>query len=262
MISTLIKTAVRNLLKNKTVSFINIAGLAIGLASCITILAYIGYELSYDRFHQNAGRIYRGVIRVTSENEWETSPQMVAAVGPALVEDFPEIEKTVRFRAPEDRYLGYNDRSTFVRNVLYSDSTLFDVFSFRLLRGNPGQALAAPFSIVLSEQTAGKIFGTADALGKTVILDNKDLLTVTGIVPDTNRDPPGRDPLCRSFCGLLPGPAPFVPERCQTHQAGRYSHRTKNRCKKHHCGVAIHRIDRHDHLLYIFIQATRLHPEQ
>ncbi len=184
MIANFFKIAFRNLQKNKSVTFINIAGLAIGLASCITILAYIGYELSFDRFHVNAGRIYRGVVKVTSENEWETSPQMVAAVGPSLTEDFPEIEKTVRFREPEDRYLSFDNRSYFVENVLYSDSTLFEVFSFRLLQGNPEQALRAPFSVVLSEQTAQKIFGTENALGKTVLLDNKELLTVTGIIED------------------------------------------------------------------------------
>jgi len=153
MIGTFFKSALRNLLKNKTVSFINIAGLAIGLASCITILAYIGYELSFDRFHEKAGRIYRGVINVTSEKEWETTPQMVRAVGPSLMEDFPGIEQTVRFRTPEDRYLAYNDRSYLVENVLYTDSTLFDLFSFRLLQGNPEQALAALFQ--LCSQSSG-----------------------------------------------------------------------------------------------------------
>ena len=202
MLGTLIKTALRNLLKNKTVSFINIAGLAVGLASCITILAYIGYELSYDRFHENAVRVYRGVIKVTSEREWETSPQMVAAVGPSLVEDFPEIEKTVRFRTPEDRYLGYNDRTYFVKNVLYSDSTLFYVFSFRLIQGNPEQTLAAPFSIVLSEHTARKIFGKENALGKTLLLDNKDLLTVTGIVEDAPANSHIQYDAFLSFCSL------------------------------------------------------------
>ena len=202
MISTLIKTALRNLLKNKTVSFINIVGLAVGLASCIVILAYIGYELSYDRFNEKAGRIYRGVVKVTSEREWETSPQMVAAVGPSLVEDFPEIEKTVRFRTPEERYLGYSDRSNFVKNVLYSDSTLFDVFSFRLLQGNPDQALADPFSIVLSEQTSRKIFGDEDALGKSVLLDNKDLLMVTGIIEDAPANSHIQYDAFISFCSL------------------------------------------------------------
>lgn len=107
---------------------------------------------------------------------------MVVAVGPSLTEDFPEIEKTVRFRVPEDRYLSYDNRSYFAENVLYSDSALFDIFSFRLLQGNPEQALKAPFSVVLSEQTAHKIFGTENALGKTVLLDNKELFTVTGIM--------------------------------------------------------------------------------
>ena len=202
MIGIFFKTALRNLLKNKTVSFINIVGLAIGLAGCITILAYIGYELSYDRFHEKAGRIYRGVVKVTSEREWETTPQMVAAVGPSLTEDFPEIEKTVRFRIPEDRYLGYDDRSYFVENVLFSDSTLFDVFSFRLLQGNPEQALAAPFSVVLSERTAHKIFGSEDALGKAVLLDNKELLMVTGIIEDAPANSHIQYDAFISFCSL------------------------------------------------------------
>ena len=202
MIGIFIKTALRNLLKNKIVSFINIAGLAIGLASCIIILAYIGYELSFDRFHEKAGRIYRGVVKVTSENEWETTPQMVAAVGPSLTEDFPEIEKTVRFRVPEDRFLGYNDQSYFVKNVIYSDSTLFDVFSFRLLQGNPEQALVAPFSIVLTEQAARKIFGDGDALGKSVLLDNKELLMVTGIIEDAPANSHIQYGAFISFCSL------------------------------------------------------------
>jgi putative ABC transport system permease protein len=202
MLSIFFKTALRNLLKNKTVSLINVLGLALGLASCIIILAYMGYELSYDRFHEKADRIYRGVLHVTSEREWEITPQMVAAVGPSLKEDFPEIEKTVRFRIPEDRYLAYNERSYFVKNVFYSDSALFDVFSFRLLQGNPEQALAAPFSVVLSEQTARKIFGNNEALGKTVLLDNKDLLMVTGIIEDAPANSHIQYGAFISFCSL------------------------------------------------------------
>jgi putative ABC transport system permease protein len=127
---------------------------------------------------------------------------MVAAVGPSLVEDFPEIEKTVRFRTPEERYLGYSNRSNFVKNVLYSDSTLFDVSSFRLLHGNPEQALAAPFSIVISEQKARKIFGKEDVLGKTVLLDNKDLLMVTGIIEDAPANSHIQYDAFISFCSL------------------------------------------------------------
>jgi putative ABC transport system permease protein len=172
------------MLKGRIYSLINIIGLAIGLASCILILSYINNELSFDRFHVRGNRIYRGVIQATSEKGWETTPQMVAAVGPSLNEDFPEIEKTVRFRVPEDRYLEYNNVSHFVKNVIYSDSTLFDVFSFNLIQGNPNLALAAPYSIVLSAFTAKMIFGEENPMGKSLQLDNKDVLTVTGIIED------------------------------------------------------------------------------
>lgn len=179
-----IKTAVRNLLKNKTVALINVIGLAIGLASLILIMGYISHELSYDKFHSKGDRIYRCVFSSSSGSGMEASPQIVAAVGPSLNEDFTEIEKTVRFRYPETRYLDYNHNSFNVKNVLYADSTLFDVFSFKLLQGNSKTALDGPFSIVLSASTAEKIFGKEDPIGKMITLDNKDLLTVTGIVEE------------------------------------------------------------------------------
>jgi putative ABC transport system permease protein len=184
MIQNYINSALRNLLKNKTVSLINIIGLAIGLAAFIMILSFTSHELSFDKFHEKSDRIYRCVFELTSEKGSEACPQMVAACGPSLKEDFPEIDKTVRFREPENRYLGFNNNAFYTKSVLYSDSTLFDVFSFRLLQGNPKTALAAPYSIVLSVKTAEKIFGTGNAVGKMITLDNKDLLTVTGIVED------------------------------------------------------------------------------
>ncbi len=178
------KIALRNLAKNKTISLINIIGLAIGLAAVILILSYINNELSFDKFHDKGNRIYRGIIKTTTDQGIETGPQMIAAVGPSLSEEFPEIEKMVRFREPENKFLTYKDNSFYTNNLLYADSTLFDVFSFRLLTGNPKTALAAPYSIVLSVGTANKIFGKEDPIGKMITLDNKDLLTVTGIAED------------------------------------------------------------------------------
>lgn len=171
-------------MKNKTVSLINIIGLAIGLAAFIIILSYARHELSFDKFHSNGALIYRCIVETKSENQKGTSPQMVAAIGPALEEEITGIEKTVRFRLPEDRYLGYENIPFFVKNILYADSGLFEVFSFRLVRGDPEKALDNPYSIVLSEQTAMKMFGTENAIGKMITLDNKDLLTVTGVVED------------------------------------------------------------------------------
>lgn len=184
MLSNYLKIAVRNLLKNKLISFINIIGLAIGLASFILILCYTNHELSFDRFHTKADRIYRCVITMRSDHGIESCPQMVAAVGPAMAEEFPEIEKVVRFRERDTKYLEFNKKGFYVKDVLYADSTLFNVFSFRLLQGNPINVLANPYSIVLSVKTAKKIFGTEDPIGKMIRLENKDLLTVTGIIED------------------------------------------------------------------------------
>jgi putative ABC transport system permease protein len=184
MFSNYLKTAIRSLLKNKIISMINIVGLAIGLASFMLILSYTNHEISFDRFHANADRIYRCVITMRSDHGIESCPQMVAAVGPALKEEFPEIEKMVRFRERERKYLEFNKKGFYVSDVLYADSTLFEVFSFRLLQGNPMNALANPYSIVLSVKTAERIFGTEDPIGKMITLENKDLLTVTGIIED------------------------------------------------------------------------------
>jgi putative ABC transport system permease protein len=184
MIKNYIITALRSVLKNKTISLINITGLAIGLSAFLIILSYARHELSYDRFHKKGELIYRCIGETRSENQEINSPQMVAAIGPALNEEIPGIVKTVRFRYPDVKILGYENVSHTVKNVLYADSGLFEVFSFKLLKGDPGSALDNPYSIVLSEQTALKIFGTTDALGKTVTLDNKELLNVTGVVED------------------------------------------------------------------------------
>lgn len=184
MIRNYSKTALRNMLKNKTITLIDLIGLAVGLASVILILTYINNELSFDRFHKNEDRIYRGVIKTKSDNGIEISPQMIAAVGPALSKEFPEIEKVVRFRYPESKYFGRNNTEYFIKNVLYADSTLFDVFSFPLLSGNPKTALSKPYSVVLSAGTAEKMFGKENPIGEMITLDNKELLTVTGVVED------------------------------------------------------------------------------
>jgi putative ABC transport system permease protein len=184
MLGNYLKTAIRSLLKNKVISLINMIGLAVGLAAFLIILSYTNHELSFDKFNAKADRIYRCVVTTKTDKGTESSPEMVAAIGPSLLEEFPEIEKMVRFREPGNRYLEFNNKAFFVKNVLYADSTLFDIFSFRLLKGNPKTALASPFSIVLSVKTAAKIFGTEDPVGKMISLDNKDLLTVTGVVED------------------------------------------------------------------------------
>jgi putative ABC transport system permease protein len=94
MIGNYFKTALRNLLKNKVISLINIIGLAIGLAACIIILSFTAHELSFDKFHDKSDRIYRCLVETKSDKEVELSAQTVAAIGPSLCEDFPEVVST------------------------------------------------------------------------------------------------------------------------------------------------------------------------
>ncbi|HEY6975961.1 MAG TPA: ABC transporter permease, partial [Chitinophagaceae bacterium] len=177
------KTAFRNLQKNRLYSFINITGLAIGIACCMLIFLYIQYELSYDRYHKNADRIYRltEILHLPKEDNARavTSPPMA----PLLQANLPDVLKTVRINF-SGRVLSYRETRLFDAHIIYADSTLFDVFTFPMIQGNPNTALVKPYSIVLTESTAKKYFGNERVLGKTMKLSDTINLTVTGIIKD------------------------------------------------------------------------------
>ncbi|MFC3881753.1 ABC transporter permease [Algoriphagus namhaensis] len=197
MLKNYFKIAYRNLLKNKAYSLINILGLGVGMACCVLIFMFVQDELSYDSYHENGDRIYR-VIHGSVPNDnategAEPSPFWVwgnAPVGPALKLDFPEIEKVVQFSGRGDLLLGEGDNLQQEEGVLFMDSTAFDVFSWKLLEGDPKTALAAPYSVVLTKSTALKYFGEEPALGQAIKAsavagrsEDGDL-TVTGVMED------------------------------------------------------------------------------
>lgn len=190
------KIAWRNLIKKKAYSFINIFGLGLGIACCLLIFMYVQDELSYDTYHKKKERIYR-VIHGWSEGDPKEgvagSPYWVwgnAPIGTALKNDFPEIEKVVQFSGRADILLTNDDKMYQEDGIFFMDSTAFDVFSWNLLKGNPKTALAAPYSIVLTESTARKYFGDEDPLGKSLKgresagRSNPGDYTVTGVMAD------------------------------------------------------------------------------
>ncbi|GAB3220328.1 ABC transporter permease [Algoriphagus aestuariicola] len=191
------KIAYRNLLKKKVYSLINVLGLGIGMACCVLIFLFVQDELSYDNYHEKGDRIYRLIHGSRSPEGLtegaEEAPFWVwhnAPVGPALKEEFPEIDKIVQFSGRSDLLLSYGETTLQEDGVFFMDSTVFDVFSWKLLRGNARTALVAPFSIVLTESTAKKYFGDEDPLGKTLKgsesagrADAGDY-TVTGVMAD------------------------------------------------------------------------------
>ncbi|HEV2482682.1 MAG TPA: ABC transporter permease [Puia sp.] len=183
----------RNLKKRKLSALINITGLSIGMACCVLITLYVRNEFSYDRYHTKADRIYRVTQTFRSvqkgENPGPPSPQDFwvwgcAPVGPALQADFPEIEKVVRFMSPLNILLQHGDKRIQQDNVVCMDSTAFDVFSWKMIYGDPHTALIAPYSIVLTRSVAEKFFGNTNPVGQVFRGDNQVNLHVTGVMED------------------------------------------------------------------------------
>jgi putative ABC transport system permease protein len=185
MIKNYLKTAWRNLMKNKVFSFINILGLTIGITVCMMIFLFIMNEFSVDGFHKNNERIYRVMRGFENEGKRGSVSYLSGLYGPALQNDFKgEIIKTVRVR-PNDNLVKVDDRSFHEKKVYDVDADFFSLFSFPLIKGNATTVLKDPNSVVLTETTAKKYFGSIDhAMGKVIELDKRLQLKVTGIAKD------------------------------------------------------------------------------
>ncbi|MEO9886953.1 MAG: ABC transporter permease [Balneola sp.] len=184
MFKNYIKIALRNLKKHKGYSFINIAGLSIGISLCLLILAYVKHEISYDSFHEKSDRIVR-INLIDEDSKNAVTPSMVA---PTLDFISNDIDKWVRLYEPT-KYspviISTENEKFQEESFLYADSSFFEMFSFELLAGNTSTALKMPRSLVLTEAKALKLFGTTDVLGKTVngkIFNTDYDFEVTGVV--------------------------------------------------------------------------------
>jgi putative ABC transport system permease protein len=183
MFKNYFKTAFRNLLHNKIYSFINIAGLSLGLACAMLIMLYVKDEVSYDRFHKDVSQIYRVEKETTQEGgDFHYNSYTGYFPGPRFATKIPEIQSFVRFQRSQIDIK--TDKDVLSQEICYVDSNFFSVFTFPLLGGSPKTALAEPNSIVLTEETAKKYFANADAMGKTMLLSNGGKLVpfvVTGV---------------------------------------------------------------------------------
>jgi len=170
MLKNYFKTAFRNLARNKVYSFINIIGLSFGLACAMLIILYVKDEVSYDRFHKNVNNIYRIVTQGVDKNgvKGRKDPNTGYLQGPRFSQNVPEIKYFVRVQSGNENIKKGTEITD--QDLLYVDSTFFDIFSFPLISGNGHTCLKDPFSVVLSEDEAKKQFGTTDAIGKIVML--------------------------------------------------------------------------------------------
>jgi putative ABC transport system permease protein len=189
MIRNYLKVAFRNLWKNKGYSAINVIGLAVGLATCLLILLYVWDELSFDKFHAKADRIYR----VNSDIKFGGSDLILSVssdpMGATLKKDNPQVEQYTRIYASSGaKLLKKGDAFINEQNIAYVDSTFFDVFSFPLISGNPKTSLNDPNTAVVSETAALKYFGTTDAIGKILETNSKEVYKVTAVMKDMPRN--------------------------------------------------------------------------
>jgi len=182
MLRNYIIVTLRKIAKQKAYAFINIAGFAVGLATCILILLYVVHELSYDRFHSQAGRIYRIGVEGNLSGENVKYPLSNLGVGPAMLKDYPEIVSFTRLYPMSRIPIKYDEKNFFEERIAYVDPHFFEVFSFSLIQGNPKTALVAPYSIVLTSDMAEKYFGDENPLDKQLKLNNRYDYNVTGVM--------------------------------------------------------------------------------
>jgi putative ABC transport system permease protein len=181
MILSYVRLFFRNLISHKSYSFINISGLAVGMASCILILIWVNDELSWDRFHKHADRLFQVVEQVDQPNGIEYRTQTPLALGPALQAEIPEIEgysRSIRFSI----LLEFGDKKFTNDTIDFADPAFFRMYSLPLLHGDQDHALDDKYSILLTEDAALKFFGDENPLGKTMRLGGRHLITVTGIL--------------------------------------------------------------------------------
>jgi putative ABC transport system permease protein len=188
MFRNAIKTAVRSLLKNKGFTFLNIFGLTLGLLTCMYIIFYVSDELSFDRYNIKADRIFRVNTDLKTGATITSRAITTPAIAAALVNNFPEVEKTVRFFQGGGQLFKNGEEFVQEDKVVYCDPDIFDVFTLPMIEGDPNTALKEPNSIVITESTAKRYFNRTQVLGQNLIISgDSNTITfhkITGVIRD------------------------------------------------------------------------------
>jgi len=183
MLKNLIKTALRHMMKHPGYSFLNVLGLTLGITSALFLLIYVSDEVSYDRYHEKADRIYRVSSKITETDDQFTWIVAQIPFGPQVAQDYPEVEAYVRFINMPRALYKYEDREFNEENFFYADTALFDIFTYKVIKGDARSALLQPNKIVLTETVAARYFGEADPVGKTLTAGDR-AFEVTGVIED------------------------------------------------------------------------------
>ena len=182
MFKSYLTIALRHLLRHKIYSFINISSLAIGIACCLLILLWINDEIRYDRFHEQTKNLYR----VVNDLNYGPNPQITVGtaypLGPAMKDEISEVRETVRILRTRSLLVTHEKKRYYEENFYFADPSLFTMFTFPFIKGDPSTALSSPSSIVITKEMALKYFGHQDPVGKTIQTQNQNDYIVTGII--------------------------------------------------------------------------------
>lgn len=185
MFKNYIRIALRNLWNHKVYSFINIFGLAIGMAVSILILVFVVHEYSFDKFHEKGNRIYRILARIDMDDRQMQTINFNAKLAPYLKESSPQIENYVRLKTAYNKVTIKNPEKPenlfFEQHFIFADDTFFKVFSFKLKEQSGRDYLIKPYTMVISERAALKYFGAQNPIGKTLLYEGKHLFEITGV---------------------------------------------------------------------------------
>jgi putative ABC transport system permease protein len=187
MLKNLFKTAARHLAKHYGYSLLNVLGLTIGITSALFLIIYVTDEISYDRYHEKASRIYRVKSTITEPDDQFTWIVAQIPFGPQAVADYPEIQSFVRFFNMPRALYKYEDKEYNEENFYYADSTVFDIFTYKVVKGDVKRALIEPKKIILTEKIADRYFGKTDPIGKT-LTSGKDSYEVLAVIKNIPRN--------------------------------------------------------------------------
>jgi len=198
------KLVIRNLRKDKFHLFLNIGGLALGLAAFLYIASYVFYEISYDRFHSKSERTYRCVAFLKMGDVPTNFAKSELPLAQAALNDLPEVEEATRLVPLKDRVVYQNDLKFIEDEIWYADANVFNVFDFKLIEGDKKFVLSKPNSVLLTKDAAAKYFGNIDPVGKTLeIGENKTIYQVTGILEKVPPNSHLQFEMLASFSSLL-----------------------------------------------------------
>ena len=184
MLKNYLRTAIRGIVKSRFYTILNILGLAIGFAAFIFIFMYVSNEMSYDRYHEKADRIYRIESDFNISGKHDQFAIVPVPMGPALKIEFPEVESFCRFNDLGNSLFKRGDKEFYEEDFYFVDSTVFSMFTHKLIMGNPASCLVEPFSMVISEKIAEKYFGNENPMGQIIESGTGRQYKITGVMEE------------------------------------------------------------------------------